>query len=186
MLGHFQRQKSHHYFDLIDRDEDGFIDGEDFKIQADSLADQRDLPDDEREALREQMQGWWEQLCATADVNDDERISRSEWDGFWEAIHSAVDEGSDEEKAKMLKSLEQAAKVTFDTIDTTRSGEITKEEYADWLAAWGAEGASEAFEELDRNGTGHLSADDLIEATKEFYLSNDADAPGNLLYGTLQ
>lgn len=186
MLGHFQRQKSHHYFDLIDRDEDGFIDGEDFRIQADSLADQRDLSDDEREALRKQMLGWWEQLCATADVNDDEQISRSEWDGFWEAIHGAVDEGSDEEKATMLKSLERSATVTFDTIDTTGSGEITKEEYADWLAAWGATGADEAFEELDRDGKGYLSEHDLIEATKEFYLSNDADAPGTLLYGMLQ
>lgn len=186
MLGHLQRQKSHHYFDLIDRDEDGYINGEDFEIQAENLADERSLPEKDREALREQMLGWWEQLCATADVDDDDRISRSEWDGFWEAIQSAMDEGSDEEEAQMRKSLEQAGKVTFDTIDATGSGKITEDEYAEWLAAWDANGAAEAFNELDRGGTGHLSEDDLIEATKEFYLSNDADAPGNLLYGTLQ
>lgn len=186
MLGHLQRQKSHHYFDLIDRDEDGFINGEDFEIQAQRLADERNLSDEDHDALRDQMLGWWKQLCATADVNDDEQISRNEWDGFWEAIHSAVDEGEEGEKAQMLESLEQAAKVTFDTIDTTGSGEITKEEYEQWLTAWGADGADEAFQELDRENEGHLSEDDLIEATKEFYLSNDADAPGNLLYGTLQ
>lgn len=186
MLGHLQRQKSHHYFDLIDRDEDGFIEEEDFEIQAESLADQRELSDDNRQALKDQMLGWWSQLSATADVNDDGRVSRDEWDGFWEAIQASVEEGSDEEETQMLESLERAAKVTFQTIDTTDSGEITQEEYADWLEAWGAEGSDEAFEQLDRDGSGHLTEEDLVEATKEFYLSNDADAPGNALYGLLQ
>ena len=185
MLGHFQRQKSHHYFDLIDRDEDGHIDGEDFKLQADRLADRRDLSDEEREALTEQMLGWWEQLCATADANEDDQVSRKEWDRFWEAINASVEEGTEEEKAQMLASLERAAKVTFRTIDTTDSGTITADEYEDWLAAWGGEGSEEAFERLDRSGDGHLTEEDLVEATKEFYLSNDPDAPGNLLYGEL-
>lgn len=186
MLGHLQRQKSHHYFDLIDRDEDGYIDGEDFELQANRLADRRDLSDDEREALQEQMLGWWEQLCATADANEDDQVSRDEWDRFWVAINASVDEGTDEEKAQMHESLEQAAKVTFRTIDTTGSGEITEDEYEDWLAAWGAEGSDQAFERLDRSGDGQLTEEDLVEATKEFYLSNDADAPGNALYGLLQ
>jgi Ca2+-binding EF-hand superfamily protein len=186
MLGHLQRQKSHHYFDLIDRDEDGFIDGKDFKMQADRLADRRDLSDEEREDLQAQMLGWWEQLCATADANEDDQVSRDEWDRFWEAINATVEEGDESEEAQMLESLERAAKVTFRTIDTTDSGEITEEEYKDWLAAWGAEGSDEAFERLDRAGDGHLTEEDLVEATKEFYLSNDADAPGNSLYGMLQ
>lgn len=186
MLGHFQRQKSHHYFDLIDHDEDGYIDGEDFELQADRLADRRDLSDEEHDALKEQMLGWWEQLCSTADANQDDRVSREEWDRFWEAINASVEKGTDEEKAQMLTSLEQAATVTFQTIDTTGSGEISKEEYADWLAAWGAEGSDEAFDRLDRSGNGHLTEEDLAEATKEFYLSDDADAPGNALYGLLQ
>ncbi len=186
MLGHLQRQKSHHYFDLIDRDEDGFIEEEDFEIQADSLADTRDLSDADREALHNQMLGWWTQLSNTADVNEDGRVSRREWDRFWEAIQASVEEGSDEEKSQMLESLEHAAKVTFQTIDTTDSGEISEAEYADWLDAWGAEGSEEAFERLDRNDNGYLTEEDLVEATKEFYLSNDADAPGNSLYGMLQ
>ena len=186
MLGHFQRQKSHHYFDLIDRDEDGFIDGEDFKLQANRLADRRDLDDEDRDALKNQMLGWWEQLCNTADANEDDQVSREEWDRFWEAINATVEDGTDEEEAQMLESLERAAKVTFRTIDTTDSGEITESEYEDWLAAWGAEGSDEAFDRLDRDDTGALSEEDLVKATKEFYLSNDADSPGNSLYGMLQ
>jgi Ca2+-binding EF-hand superfamily protein len=186
MLGNLQRQKSHHYFDLIDQDEDGFINGEDFEIQAEQLADERELADDDEEALREQMMGWWRQLCAAADANDDDRVSRDEWEEFWDAIQAPVEEGTEEQKAQMMESLERAGKVTFRTIDATGSGEISEEEYASWLTAWGASGSSEAFDALDRAGDGHLTEEDIVEATKEFYLSNDPDAPGNMLYGSLQ
>lgn len=185
MLGHLQLQKSHHYFDLIDQDEDGYINREDFEIQAERLADHRDLSDDQEDALTDQMLGWWNQLCATADVNDDDRVSRNEWEAFWKAIQSAVDEGGDSEE-QMLASLEAAGKVTFRTLDATGSGEVTEDEYTNWLSAWGADGASDAFHELDRNDDGHLSEEDVVEATKEFYLSNDMEAPGNMLYGALQ
>lgn len=186
MLGPVRRQKAHHYFDLLDRDDDNFIDGEDFQIQADDLADTRGLSDEAHEALRGQMQQWWHQLCAAADANDDEQVSRSEWEEFWDAICTAVEEGSEDRKKQMLESLERSAKVTFRTINASESGEITEEEYADWLDAWNATGSSEAFAELDRSGSGTLSEEDLIKATKEFYLSNDPSVPGHLLYGTLQ
>jgi Ca2+-binding EF-hand superfamily protein len=186
MLDPLKRQKSHHYFDLIDHDEDGYIEAQDFEIQADRLADERDLSDADREALREQMQGWWRQLCATADVNDDNRISRSEWEDFWTAIQAAVEEGSEAETAQMIESLERSAQVTFRTIDASNSGEITESEYGEWLTAWGAEGPAEAFEALDRDDSGTLSEADLVEATTEFYLSDDPEAPGTLLYGTMQ
>jgi len=186
MLAPLQRQKSHHYFDLLDHDEDGYIEAEDFDIQTDRLAEERALSAEARDALRDRMQGWWRQLCATADVNDDDRISRSEWEDFWDAIRASVEEGSDAERDQMLDSLEQSARVTFQTIDASGSGEITETEYADWLRAWGAEGTDEAFATLDRDGTGTLSEEDLVEATKEFYLSDDPEAPGNRLYGTLQ
>jgi len=186
MLGHVQRQKAHHYFDLLDHDEDGAIEAEDFDIQAQRLTDERDLSDADQEALREQMRSWWRQLCATADVNDNDQISRSEWEDFWTAIQRAVEEGTEAERTQMIESLEQSARVTFRAIDASGSGAITEVEYADWLAAWGAEGSATAFEALDRNGDGTLSEADLEAATREFYLSNDADAPGTLLYGTLQ
>jgi Ca2+-binding EF-hand superfamily protein len=186
MLGHLQRQKSHHYFDLIDHDGDGYIEANDFEVQADRLADERALSGEDRDALRDQMQGWWHQLCATADVNDDDRISRSEWEDFWNAIQASIEEGTDSETDQMIESLEQSGRVTFQTIDASGSGEITEAEYADWLTAWGAAGSDEAFATLDRDDSGTLSEEDLIEATKEFYLSDDPDAPGNLLYGTMQ
>jgi Ca2+-binding EF-hand superfamily protein len=45
--------------------------------------------------------------------------------------------------------------------------------------------SAEAFDRLDRDDSGVLTEDNVIEAVKEFYLSNDPNAPGNALYGEL-
>lgn len=185
MLQPVQRQKAHHYFDLLDRDEDGYINGEDFKIQADDLAEKRNLGDEAHEALRDQMQQWWRQLCAAADADDDHKVSRHEWEEFWDAICTVVKDGSEEQQKQMLESLERSARVTFRAINASGSDTVTEDEYAEWLDAWNATGSSKAFAELDRSGDGTLTENDIIKATKEFYISSDPSVPGHLLYGTL-
>ena len=57
--------------------------------------------------------------------------------------------------------------------------------FSNWLAAWDIGQHEAVFQELDREDTGSLTEEDLVEATKEFYLSNDPNAPGNVLYGAL-
>lgn len=184
MLGDLQRQKANYYFDLIDEDDNEYIEAEDFETRADRLSRRRELEDEARDTLRRQVLGWWTDLCAAIDKNSDDRVSRNEWIQFWEALQAAAEQDNDQNN-RALESLAGSAKVTFDAIDTSNNGKITEEEYADWLAAWGADNAAEAFRRLDRTNDGYLTEDDLVQATQEFYLSNDAEAPGNALYGLL-
>lgn len=185
MLGDLQRQKAHYYFDLIDEDDDGVIDVEDFEGRADRLLQKRALTDENaRQTLRRQMTKWWNDLCTAIDKNEDDRVSRNEWISFWEAIQTAVEQSKNQNNP-VLESLKHSAEVTFDAIDTTGNGRVSEEEYAEWLAVWGANGSSEAFQRLDRNDDGYLTQDNLLKATLEFYLSNDSEAPGNALYGPL-
>jgi hypothetical protein len=184
MLGDLQKKKASHYFDLIDEDENGFIESNDFKLRAERLAEARDVTDEEAlSKIRDRVMTWWEHLCAIADFDDDDRVTREEWETYWESLDAGVNQGG-KESEKTLQSLEQAAKGTFKAINTN-APPITQEEYADWLDAWGVEGATAAFQHLDRDGSGTLTEDNLIEAVKEFYLSNDPEAPGNALYGEL-
>jgi Ca2+-binding EF-hand superfamily protein len=44
---------------------------------------------------------------------------------------------------------------------------------------------TEAFTSLDRGSKGYLTEQDLVVAVQEFYLSDDPDAPGNVLYGPI-
>ncbi len=183
MLGDLQRQKAAHYFDLIDKDSNDLIEPADFQLRADRLAEAFNVSrEEERAELRQHLMKWWEHLSTLADENDDGRITREEWEMYWTRFKVAVSMGSN---SGSLRKLEQVAQATFQAIDRTDSGRITEEEFAMWLAAWDVDASANVFRRLDRNGNGYLSEAELSKATKEFYLSNDPEAPGNVLYGTL-
>jgi len=183
MLGNLQRQKAAHYFNLIDADSNDLIEPADFQRRADRLADAMDVTSKaERDRLRRRVMLWWEHLSTLADANDDGRITRHEWEMYWERFKIAVSMGSNR---RSIERLERVARHTFRAIDRTDSGRVTAAEFSDWLAAWDIDGHVAVFRRLDRDDTGYLTEDDLTTATKEFYLSNDPDAPGNVLYGEL-
>jgi Ca2+-binding EF-hand superfamily protein len=185
MLGDLQELKASYYFDLIDEDDNGLVDARDFEIRAERMAEARNVSDPEaRAALRDRVMTWWEHLCALADTDDDDRVTREEWETYWEALQVSVRQ-SEEDDSRTLRSLERAARGTFQAMNTTGGEEVTEEEYAEWLQAWGVPESKAAFERLDRDGTGGLTEQDLVMAVKEFYLSNDPQAPGNVLYGEL-
>jgi hypothetical protein len=184
MLGDLQRQKASYYFDLIDEDDNGFVEARDFEMRAERLIEARNVTADAaRERLNERVMDWWEHLCALADIDDDDRVTREEWQTYWESIQVGIDQGGDGAN-KTLQSLKRAARGTFRAINTG-GGPITQDDYAEWLAAWGVDRSAEAFDRLDRDDSGVLTEDNVIEAVKEFYLSNDPNAPGNALYGEL-
>lgn len=186
MIGDLQRRKADHYFSLLDEDESGAIDGEDFETHADRLAQVRSLTDPAaRAALHRRVLTWWEHLQTVADLDDNDQITHEEWIIYWEGLQASVERGGDA-RSRALNSLAEAGRHTFDAMNTTDAGAVTEAEYRDWLLAWGVEDhRSAAFQRLDRDDAGILSEDDLVQATREFYLSNDPDAPGNVLYGPL-
>mgnify|MGYP006293398165 CR=1 FL=1 len=185
MLGDLQELKASHYFDLIDEDNNGLVDARDFEIRAERMAEARNVQDPEARAeLRDRVMTWWEHLCALADTDDDNRVTREEWETYWEALQISV-RNAEAEDSRTLRSLERAARGTFRAMKRTGTDHVTEEEYAEWLQAWGVPESKAAFERLDRDDTGGLTEQDLVRAVKEFYLSNDPQAPGNVLYGEL-
>jgi len=183
VLGDLQRRKAAHYFDLIDADGNDLIEAADFQRRADRLAETLEVTgEEERTRLRRRVMLWWEHLSTLADANDDGRITRHEWEMYWERFKIAVSMGSNR---RSIEKLERVARHTFRAIDRSGSGKVTQEEFSNWLAAWDIGQHETVFRELDREDTGSLTEEDLVEATKEFYLSNDPNAPGNVLYGAL-
>lgn len=72
-------------------------------------------------------------------------------------------------------------------LDADGNGQVSLEEYSAFLGAFGvtAEQARTAFQQLDRNGNGSLSPDELADAWVEYYFSEDPATPGNWFYGVL-
>lgn len=183
MLGDLQRRKAAHYFELIDEDDNGLIEPADFRMRANRLAEALEVTgESEREQLRRRVMEWWTHLSSLADANDDGQITREEWRKYWERFKVAVSMGS---ASRSIDNLERAARETFRAIDRNGDGRISEDEFANWLVAWNIERPDRVFRQLDRDGKGYLTEEDLTEATKEFYLSNDPSAPGNVLYGEL-
>lgn len=185
MTGPLQRRKAVYYFSLIDENDNKYIEANDFELRANRLAEARDVTNPEIQAdLRRRVMSWWKHLCTVADIDDDERVTRKEWQTYWEALQAGVEEGG-ADRDRIIDGLEQAARATFRAMNVTGSDQITEAEYTDWLTAWGVDATNGAFDTLDRDDTGSLSEHDVVEAVKEFYLTNDPDAPGNVLYGEL-
>ena len=185
MLGDLQELKASHYFALIDEDDNGLVDARDFEIRAERLAEARNVTDFDAQAeLRDRVMAWWEHLCAVADLDDDDRVTREEWETYWESLQASVRQ-AEGETGRTIQSLERAARGTFQAMNMTDTAHVTEEEYAAWLEAWGVPESKAAFDRLDRDDTGVLTEQDLVMAVKEFYLSNDPQAPGNVLYGEL-
>lgn len=183
MLGDLQRRKAAHYFDLIDEDNNGLIERADFRMRANRLAEALDVTEEhEREQLQRRVMEWWTHLSSLADANDDGQITREEWRKYWERFKVAVSMGS---TSRSMDNLERAARETFRAIDRNGDGQVSEDEFANWLAAWDIERHEWVFRQLDREGNGSLTEEELAQATREFYLSNDPSAPGNVLYGEL-
>ena len=52
------------------------------------------------------------------------------------------------------------------------------------MGAWGFDfDVGPVFEVLDEDGDGLLSRGEVVRLVKDFYLTNDPEAPGNLFYG---
>jgi hypothetical protein len=182
MTGQLQREKAAYYFSIIDEDNNKYIEADDFEMRAERLVEARGVTDPDAKAeIHDQVMNWWHHLCSVADVDNDERVTQREWQRYWQGLQTAVENSNE----AVLDELERAARATFRSIKVDDGDQVTQAEYAEWLAAWGVDDAEAPFDRLDRDDTGGLTEEDLVQAVREFYLSNDPDAPGNVLYGKL-
>ena len=90
---------------------------------------------------------------------------------------------SDEEL--LYKYVINTAVTVLNSLDSTGNNKINLDEYKVLAAALNISesDAETAFEKLDKSGDGSLDIDELKENIKEFYLTEDENAPGNWLFG---
>ena len=76
-------------------------------------------------------------------------------------------------------------RLIFDAVDTDDSGHLDLPEWKHLFQVYGIPViyAEEAFLKADLNQDGKLSRADLLQLVKEFYYSQDPEAPGNYIFG---
>ncbi|GHJ43046.1 calcium-binding protein [Catellatospora sp. TT07R-123] len=131
-------------------------------------------------AVREGYLALWRALVAKMDADGDGRISEEE---FLTSVGRSIvvrPDGFD-------NHLRPLAEALMGLTDTDGDEQVSPNEFTALFGALGAAGgdAAHAFSVLDRDGNGHLSTEEIIDAIREYYTSPDPDAPGNLLFGDL-
>jgi Ca2+-binding EF-hand superfamily protein len=125
----------------------------------------------------------FDMLRRFADTDQDGKISRDEFMAFFGQM---VGESSDVRFGSLPPMMQVSLTRYAAEMDTDQDGQIDRADYVRWytqIMGGTAETAEQAFGKLDRNGDGLLSLDELKQATAEFYLSDDATAPGTWLFG---
>ncbi len=185
MLGTLQQQKLDHLFQIVDRDRSGALEFSDLEgLMQKLLAEAGQAPGSPvYEGAEVMLRQLWEALKGIADTDGDSRISREEWTRCWA---QQLDGELDVVFEDLPAIVRQIHLVLAQAMGINEARGASLDVYRRFLSAYGeavAKEAASAFSRLDLDGNGTISSDELRQLTAEFFLSDDAEAPGNALFG---
>lgn len=180
MLTELQRDKLERFFYILDFDRNGVIEKDDFIGIAENLCILWGIreADPRYKKLMKQFEDSWSRFDFFVNAND----GRANWE-HWIHFGEEVIVNGDEDMYNAY--VEQYVGELFDNFDTDKDGYISLDEFIDLFVSYRIEVrfAAKAFRKIDLNHDSLISRGELIKAVKEFFRSDDPDAPGNWLFG---
>ena len=181
MLTDHQKKKLQHYFDILDFDNNQLIEKEDFTNIGENLNVLWGFKPgtDKYNEYIQKCEQLWVSFREFIGKNVEESANLSEWLEF---ADKGIVNGSDE---LYEKHVNQFVKDIFDVFDANGDGFISLDEYIDLFMAYRIEirYSAKSFTKIDLNKDDMISREELLSAVKEFYRSDDPNAPGNWLFG---
>ncbi|MGL1888807.1 MAG: EF-hand domain-containing protein, partial [Reichenbachiella sp.] len=178
MLGPVQLKKQKHFFGIIDFDNNGTIEAEDFEAIGENICIVRDFDPDTEEykTIMKITKDIWANLLPYID-GDEGRLDQ--WITFMEALLDP--ENLDNYKKYVINF----TSMLFKMFDLNNDGYISQTEYIDLFIGMRIEVrfAPKGFRNLDDNYDGKLSHDEILHSVDEFMRSEDPKAKGNWLFG---
>ncbi|GLZ42299.1 EF-hand domain-containing protein [Actinokineospora sp. NBRC 105648] len=177
MATDLQRRKYEKAFDRFDVNRDGVLQRNDITATAKIWCETFDVRPESEEGNR--ITGLadklWDDILAATDTDQGGTVSKDEWT-------TAMERPDFVEKVALPFAL-----AVFDIADSDNSGRLSVNEM---IAAQSRSGISEdetrrMFDALDADSDGEVHRDEYAAAIREFYLSDDPNAVGNLMVGDL-
>ncbi|PZC77500.1 calexcitin-2 [Helicoverpa armigera] len=176
MVSDFRKKKLLHVFSrFFDTDGSGSIEKDDFKTAIDRINKSRgwNAGDAKYKHVEETMLKIWEGIEKAADSNNDGKVSQEEWFAMWDAFAT-----------KPFDWQNLYCKFAFELEDASNDGAIDAEEFSSVQASFGLnkDDAVAAFQKMAK-GKPQVTWAEFQELWKEYFLSDDVNAPGNYIFG---
>lgn len=177
----FQRQKMTNLFNILDADNSGTIQKNDFDIVASKIAGMMNL-DANSDAYKNLFSSYatrWEKIAEFADSDNNGIVTLEEWLGYCTNMLSTPN-GYEQHVAHVVNFV-------FDLFDADGGGGIPKDGLKMFYSAYGLnpEMAEETFAKLDLNGDGQITSDEMTTLCGQYHKSNDLSDPGNHFLGII-
>ncbi len=173
MLSSVVQRKTTALFRLFDTNGDGYWERSDFEQWVERFAREQGLDpgSSEVQALSGVYMQLWEAL-RMADTDGDDRVTLDEALAFQDQHFTP-------------ETVTSFAQVIFPVLDSDRDGGIGLDEYRNLLKSSSLDPsvADEMFPRLDADGDGRISRSEFEQLYREYFLSDDADAPGSSFWG---
>ncbi|WP_051179006.1 patatin-like phospholipase family protein [Nocardia concava] len=178
----FVRSKLLRFFELLDTDHDGRIDAAHFGAVADRVCVAFGHPVDSHvdHRLRTTFADLWSGLCRTTGTAAESAMTANDFVAAMGALAAAP--------AAYDDTVLPAVAAILTAADHDRDSVLNTVELATLLTAFGV-GSAEigtAALRLDTNNDGVLSFDELDEAFRDYFTTDERGAAGNLLFGRLE
>lgn len=181
MLTELQREKLTHYFNVLDFDKNGSLEKKDFTNIGENLCTLWGLREGDADYDRciSQWAQTWTDFRTFMGKSEESTASVDEWLEFADAN---IVNGSDELYNKHINKI---ASEVISFFDVNGDGRLSLEEYVDLFMAYRIEMrySAKAFTKLDRDHNDYISREELLLAIRQFFRSDDENAPGNWLFG---
>lgn len=174
------KRKVHHLFNVLDIDRNGQLQPDDFVNVGRKIITQLGLPIESRSARLILLKSHRLFVQLLTDLDNPE-MNLTLWD-WVEFFRNQIDSSN----GKILKHyIHRTSRHIFDLFDMNRDKMISREEYANMLTIYNIpqNTAEQGFEEMDSNGDNYISADEMVEGLKNFFISGDINAKGNMIFG---
>lgn len=179
MVSDFRQKKLQHVFNVFfDVNQSGSIDKKDFDAAIEKAAKVRgwSTSDAKYKQVQETLNKIWDGLQSKADADKDGEVSFNEWVAMWEEYAK--------NPAAALEWQNLYAKFIFDLEDASSDGSIDSEEFATVYTAYGLNAADSkaAFQKMSK-GKANVTWAEFQSLWKEYFVSDDVNAPGNFIFG---
>lgn len=179
MVSDFRKRKLLHLFNaFFDTNRSGSVDKKDFELAVQNISKLRGwkASDAQYKQANDTLLQIWEGLKNSADSDSDGEVSQDEWIALWDEF--ARNPSSAQEWQNLY------CKFIFQLEDASNDGAIDVDEFSSVYESFGLdkEESVQAFANISK-GKGTVSWPEFQELWKEYFNSEDAEAPGNFIFG---